>query len=201
MYAFDYHARQTLADALADLAQRGRQGAGRRHDPDPDAEAAARHPGLVVDLAAIAGLTGITRDGDDLVIGAMTRHADVADSRGREGGDPGAGRARRHDRRPGGAQPRHDRRLDRQQRSGRRLSRRGAGARRDDRDQQAPRSPPTISSQGMFETALEPGEIITAVRFPIPEKAAYVKFRNPASRYAIVGVFVAKTGRAACASR
>jgi len=48
--------------------------------------------------------------------------------------------------------------------------------------------------KGMFETALEPGEIITAVQFPIPEKAAYSKFPNPASRYAIVGVFVAKTG-------
>src|SRR4029077_16181535 len=48
--------------------------------------------------------------------------------------------------------------------------------------------------KGMFETALDPGEIITAVQFPIPEKAAYSKFPNPASRYAIVGVFVAKTG-------
>ncbi len=47
--------------------------------------------------------------------------------------------------------------------------------------------------QGMFTTALEQGEIITAVEFPIPEKAAYEKFRNPASRYAIVGVFVAKS--------
>ena len=46
--------------------------------------------------------------------------------------------------------------------------------------------------QGMFTTALEPGEIITAVEFPIPEKSNYEKFRNPASRYAMVGVFVAK---------
>ena len=46
----------------------------------------------------------------------------------------------------------------------------------------------------MFETALAADEIITAVSFPTPEKAAYAKFRNPASRYAIVGVFVAKTG-------
>src|SRR6266851_2870346 len=45
---------------------------------------------------------------------------------------------------------------------------------------------------GMFETALAPDEIITAVSFPIPERAGYEKFRNPASRYAIVGVFVAK---------
>ena len=46
--------------------------------------------------------------------------------------------------------------------------------------------------QGMFTTALEPGEIITSIDLPIPEKSAYEKFRNPASRYAIVGVFVAK---------
>ncbi len=46
--------------------------------------------------------------------------------------------------------------------------------------------------QGIFETALEEGEIITQVSFPIPSKAAYAKFRNPASRYALVGVFVAK---------
>ena len=47
--------------------------------------------------------------------------------------------------------------------------------------------------QGMFTTALEPDELITEVTFPVPEKAAYEKFRNPASRYAIVAVFVAKT--------
>ena len=47
--------------------------------------------------------------------------------------------------------------------------------------------------QGMFTTALGQDEIITAVEFPMPEKAAYEKFPNPASRYAMVGVFVAKT--------
>jgi carbon-monoxide dehydrogenase medium subunit len=46
--------------------------------------------------------------------------------------------------------------------------------------------------QGMFTTALEQGEIITSVSFPVPERAAYMKFKNPASRYAMVGVFVAK---------
>ena len=46
---------------------------------------------------------------------------------------------------------------------------------------------------GLFETALEAGELITQVSFPIPQKAAYMKFANPASRYALVGVFVAKT--------
>jgi aerobic carbon-monoxide dehydrogenase medium subunit len=46
---------------------------------------------------------------------------------------------------------------------------------------------------GLFETALESGELITQVSFPIPPRAAYMKFPNPASRYALVGVFVAKT--------
>lgn len=46
---------------------------------------------------------------------------------------------------------------------------------------------------GMFETALKPGELITKVTFPIPKRAAYAKFPNPASRYAIVGVMVAET--------
>ncbi|MGB8813819.1 MAG: xanthine dehydrogenase family protein subunit M [Paracoccaceae bacterium] len=45
---------------------------------------------------------------------------------------------------------------------------------------------------GLFETALKEGEIVTEVRFPIPEKAAYMKFNQPASRFALVGVFVAK---------
>src|SRR4029078_2939946 len=47
--------------------------------------------------------------------------------------------------------------------------------------------------QGMFSTALEQGELITGVELPVAEKGAYEKFRNPASRYAIVGVYVAKT--------
>ena len=46
--------------------------------------------------------------------------------------------------------------------------------------------------RGMFETALREGEIITAVKFPVPQKAAYAKFLQPASRFAMVGVFVAK---------
>jgi len=47
--------------------------------------------------------------------------------------------------------------------------------------------------QGLYATALEPDEIITAIRFPVPKMAAYAKFKQPASRYALVGVFVAQT--------
>ena len=51
--------------------------------------------------------------------------------------------------------------------------------------------------KGLFETALAPGELITSVSFPLPKKAGYAKFKNPASRYAIVGVFVAQTATGA----
>ncbi len=47
--------------------------------------------------------------------------------------------------------------------------------------------------KGMYETALQEGELITSVSFPIPKKAAYMKFVQPASRFALVGVFVAQT--------
>jgi carbon-monoxide dehydrogenase medium subunit len=46
----------------------------------------------------------------------------------------------------------------------------------------------------LFETALEPGELIRSIDFPVPRRAAYRKFPNPASRYAVVGVFVADFG-------
>jgi carbon-monoxide dehydrogenase medium subunit len=50
---------------------------------------------------------------------------------------------------------------------------------------------------GLYETALAPGELITSVSFPVPKRAAYMKFKNPASRFALVGVFVADFGGAA----
>jgi carbon-monoxide dehydrogenase medium subunit len=46
---------------------------------------------------------------------------------------------------------------------------------------------------GLYETALAPGELVTSLTFPVPARAAYMKFRNPASRFALVGVFVAQT--------
>jgi carbon-monoxide dehydrogenase medium subunit len=46
---------------------------------------------------------------------------------------------------------------------------------------------------GIYQTALEPGELLTEVTFPLPQQAAYLKLRQPASRFAIVGVFVART--------
>ena len=89
---------------------------------------------------------------------------------GRAAGDPGARGLGRQHRRPPGAQPRHHRRQPGQQRPGRRLSRRGAGpwARRSTTDRR------TIAAddffKGLYETALNEGEIITAVSFPVPRE-------------------------------
>ena len=95
-------------------------------------------PSDVVDLNGIKELAGIKVEGNGVTIGGMTRHADVASSADVKARDPGAGPSRRPYRRPAGAQPRHDRRLGRQQRSGGRLS--GGGAWRS-----TPPSPPTAA--------------------------------------------------------
>ena len=132
--------------------------------------------------------------GRSLVIGAMTRHADVRSSPVVQQAHPGAGRARRHDRRSGGAPHRGTI---------------GGSVANNDPNADYPAACLGLGAtiitnkrriaaddffKGMFETALEPAEIITKVQFPMPKKAAYQKFRNPASRYALVGVFVSKRG-------
>jgi aerobic carbon-monoxide dehydrogenase medium subunit len=151
----------------------------------------SRHSDLV-DLAGIASLAGIRREADALVIGAMTRHADVAASADvneaipalavlAEGiGDPLV----RNRGTMGGSIANADPAADYP------AAVLGLGA-------------TVITSRrgiaadnfftGLFETALDPDEVIIAVRFPIPDQAGYTKFPNPASRFAIVGVFVAKT--------
>ena len=152
-------------------------------------------PPNIIDLAKVEGLTGIELTGRSLTIGAMT-HA----RRGRRPRRscketiPALAYARRADRRSGGAPSRHDRRLDRQQRSERRLSGRGARPRRHHHHQQAHASRPTISSPACSRPRWRPTRSSPRCSFPIPKKAAYEKFRNPASRYALVGVFVSKRG-------
>ena len=99
----------------------------------------------------------------------------------------------RRDRRSRRAQSRHHRRLDRQQRPCGRLP--GGGLALNATIVTNKRKIPADQFfTGLFDTALEPGEIVVKVSFPIPSRAAYAKFRNPASRYALVGVFVAKRG-------
>ena len=150
-------------------------------------------PSALIDLGKVEGLSGIELKGRSLVIGATTKHAEVATSRHRAAGDPRPCGPRQPHRRPRGAQPRHHRRLDRQQRSRRRLSG-GCLALNATIVTNKRKIPADEFFTGLFDTALEAGEIVVKVSFPIPSRAAYAKFRNPASRYALVGVFVAKRG-------
>ncbi len=149
-------------------------------------------PSAIVDLGKIADLAGISREGDAIAIGAMTRHADVATSpivgqaipalaELAEGiGDPQV----RNKGTIGGSLANNDPAADYPAAA---LAL-GATIVTNKREIAA-----ESFFKGLFETALEPGELIVKVRFPIPQKAAYQKFPNPASRYALVGVFVAKT--------
>jgi len=148
-------------------------------------------PTALIDLGAIA-MSGIKVAGGTITIGAGTKHHDVATSAdvqkaipalahlASEIGDP----AVRHMGTLGGSIANNDPAADYPAA----VLALGATIKTTSR---------TINADdyftGMFETALEEGEIVTEVSFPIPDKAAYMKFRNPASRYAMVGVFVAKT--------
>jgi aerobic carbon-monoxide dehydrogenase medium subunit len=151
-------------------------------------------PKHLVDLAGVGGLTGVERKGRNIVIGAMTRHADVAGSAvihkaipalcelAGEIGDP----AVRNRGTIGGSIANNDPSADYPAA----CLALGATIITNKRE---------ISADdfftGLFETALQDGEIITQVSFPIPVKATYMKFPNPASRYALVGVFVMKDGK------
>ena len=150
-------------------------------------------PSDVIDLGKIKELVGIEPTGDALTIKAATTYFDIMQSADVQEVDPGDRLPHLAARRSRRASSRHDRRLDRQQRSRRRTFRRrwlslGATVKTNKR---------SISAddffKGLFTTALEDGEIITAVSFPIPAKAGYAKFRHPASRFALTGVFVTKT--------
>jgi aerobic carbon-monoxide dehydrogenase medium subunit len=149
-------------------------------------------PSDLIDLGGMPGLKGITEEGDAVVIGAMTRHCEVNRSpvvkraipalAALAGmiGDP----AVRNRGTIGGSIANNDPAADYPSA----VVGLGATVRTNKREIAA-----DSFFTGMFETALEPGEIVTAVRFPKPQAAAYQKFKNPASRYAIVGVFVART--------
>lgn len=149
-------------------------------------------PSDLVDLGAIADLKGIKAEGDGLTIGAMTTHAEVASSAIVQGTIPALAHLAAHigDRQVrargtiGGSLANNDPAADYP------AAALGLGAtiRTNKREIKA-----DDYFQGMFSTALEDGEIITAIHFPKPEKAAYEKFVQPASRFALVGVFVAKT--------
>jgi len=145
-----------------------------------------------IDLAGVAELRGICVEGNNVVVGAMTTHADVAASKDVQAMIPalavlagGIGdRAVRNRGTIGGAIAHSDPAACYP--AG--VLGLGATIRTNTRQIAA-----DDYFKGLYETALSPGELITAVSFPKPEKAAWIKFKQPASRFSIVGVFVAKT--------
>ena len=149
-------------------------------------------PSDIIDLGGIAELKGISVTGQSVTIGAMTTHAEVASSAEVQNaipalaslagniGDP----AVRNCGTLGGSIANNDPAADYPSA----VLALGAVVKTSQRE-----IPANEFFTGMFETALAEDEIIVSVNFPVAEKAAYMKFENPASRYAIVGVFVAST--------
>ncbi|MGX9145013.1 FAD binding domain-containing protein [Mesorhizobium sp. 128a] len=191
MYAVNYHRAASIADA-AKMVKSGDAkllSGGMTLIPAMKTRLAA--PSDLVDLSRIKELQGVKVSGKTVTIGAATTHYDVAsDEKLRKAcpalanmasliGDP----AVRHKGTIGGSVANNDPAADYPAA----LLALGATIVTNKREISAAKF-----FTGLFETALKEGEIITAVRFTAPAKAAYEKFRNPASRYAIVGVFVAK---------
>ena len=193
MYAFEYHRAASVADAKAKLtgADDGKLVAGGM-TLIPTLKQRLASPSDLVDLGGVADLKGITVTGDSVTIKAMTTHVTVADSAevakaipalAKLAGGIGDGQVRNRGT-IGGSVANNDPAADYPSA----CLALEATIITDQREIAA-----DDFFTGLFETALEEGEIITAIRFPIPDKAAYMKFDNPASRYAMVGVFVAKT--------
>jgi carbon-monoxide dehydrogenase medium subunit len=153
-------------------------------------------PGELVDLSKLAELRGIRLEGNGsaITIGAMTPHADVAASLEVGARIPAlaalAGaigdRQVRNRGTIGGSLANDDPAADYP------AAVLGLGATVNTNQRQVAADD---FFKGLFETALAPGELIVSVTFPVPKKAAYEKFRNPASRFALVGVFVAQTAQ------
>src|SRR6201993_1868602 len=192
MYAFTFHRPQTVRQATGLLTK------------NPDAKLLAggqtllptmklrlAGPPQIIDMSLIEGMSGIELSGRSLTIGAMTRHNDVNTSPVVQQaipvlaklagmiGDP----AVRHMGTIGGSIANNDPTAD-------------YPAACLALDATIVTNKRKIKAddffKGMFETALEADEVISRVQFPLAKKAAYIKFRNQASRYALVGVFVAK---------
>ena len=192
MYAFEYNRPTTLSGALAALAKEDAKALAGGMTLLPTMKQRLASPSAIIDLKDVPELAGIAREGDALVIGAMTRHVEVARSPVVQAAIPALAKL------AGGIGDPHVRNRGTI----------GGSLANDDPTADYPAAVLALGAtivtskrriaaddffKGLFETALEPGELITKVSFPIPQKAAYMKFANPASRYALVGVFVAKT--------
>jgi carbon-monoxide dehydrogenase medium subunit len=194
MYAFTYHRPQTVRQAANMLAKNGEAkllAGGQTLLPTMKLRLAG--PPQILDMWAVEGLSGIEQSGRSLTIGAMTKHFEVNTSPVVQQiapvlakmagliGDP----AVRHMGTIGGSVANNDPNADYPAAClvlGATIVTNKRRIKADD------------FFTGMFSTALEPTEIVTKIIFPLPKKAAYQKFRNQASRFALVGVFVAKRG-------
>lgn len=149
-------------------------------------------PGQLVDLGGIKELAGVKRDGNRFVIGAMTRHADVAAHPELRAALPVLADLAAHI-------------GDRQVRA---MGTLGGSVANNDPAADYPAAVLGLNATihttqrqieaddfflGMFTTALQDDELITAISFPVPKRAAYLKFKQPASRFALIGVMVAQT--------
>ena len=197
MYAFQYHRPASLNEAATLL---GKLGEGKALAGGQTLVAAMKlrlaQPSDLVDLGGIAELSGIRADGDALVIGALTRHADVAASADVRKRIPALAHL------VGGIG-------DRQVRA---VGTLGGSIANNDPAADYPAGvlglgATIVTSQrslgadefftGMYETALKPGELIKSVSFPVPKRAGYAKFANPASRFALIGVFISQAANGA----
>ena len=192
MHAFKYH-RPASVDAAAALVKGEAKLLAGGQSLVQAMKLRLASPSDIVDLGTIKDLAGIKSDGKSVTIGAMTRHAEVAHSADVKKAIPAlaamAGMIG-----------------DRQVRA---MGTCGGSIANNDPAADYPAAVLALNAtittnkgkheadkffKGMFETALKPGEIITSVSFQVPKRAAYMKFKNPASRFAIVGVFVADFG-------
>jgi carbon-monoxide dehydrogenase medium subunit len=195
MYSFALERPTTLA-AAAEVVARGGQPMAGGQTLLASLKQRLANPELLVDLSGIAELQGIDCTPQRVTIGAMTRHQAVAAHRGVNELIPGLARL------AGGIG-------DRQVRA---MGTIGGSLANNDPSACYPSAVLALGATirtnrreiaagdfflGLYETALEPGELIVSVSFPVPQAAAYAKFKQPASRYAMVGVFVAKTSAGA----
>ena len=191
MYAFTIERPSTTADAVK-LATDGAKVLAGGQTLLASMKLRLSDPGKLADLGAIKELSGIRKDGNALVIGAMTRHIEVANSADVQSAIPALADLAAHI-------------GDRQVRA---MGTLGGSVANSDPAACYPSAVLALGATvhttqrkiaaddfftGMFATALADGELITAISFPVPKRAAYMKFKQPASRFALVGVFVAQT--------
>jgi len=192
MYAFELVRPTSLADASAALAESGGKALAGGQSLVGTMKLRLAAPGTLVDLSQLPELKGIRQEGGAITVGALTTHAEVAESDVVRKAMPALATL---------AHGIGDRQVRNMGTIGGSIAHAdpaacypaaivGLGA----TIQTTKRSIAADDFfKGMFETALNSGEIIVSVSFPIPKKAGYAKFPNPASRFAMVGVFVAQT--------